>query len=393
MAQLAAVVAKNRRFTNDGGMVRDWCVAIGIVLGSVIAVAADEPPLVCFGNEPSWSLTLETPDTARLMLPDEPAAEYRGAETRIDVLRQRVWRGQPSGGAGGDLVAFLRDAACSDGMSDETHPVAASVSLPDGRLLAGCCRIASAPTPVPPPSAAAPSTAPAAIEGPVWRLTHLRGLDEQALERLPNGVTVRFEGGRLQGFGGCNQVVGSYAIDADRVTLTALAATMMACPPPVMAVETAFKQAFSGVQRFNVADHRLTLTPESDADPMLVFVAAPPPRLEGVTWKVTGFNNGRRAVVSPLIGTTLSLAFQNGSIVGHAGCNSFRATYTREGNRLFVGPAAATRRICGQKGVMDQEREFLAALESATTWAIDRNVLDLHRADGERALIAGKSAK
>src|SRR5262249_61935291 len=121
--------------------------------------------------------------------------------------------------------------------------------------------------------------------------------------------------------------------------------------------------------------------------------APPPPRLEGIPWKVTGFNTGRQAVVSPLIGPPLPLSFSDGSIVGHAGCNRFRAAYSRDGNRLVVGPVAATRKFCAKKGVMQQEREFLAAIESATTWAIERNMLDLHRADGERVLQASKSAK
>ena len=52
-------------------------------------------------------------------------------------------------------------------------------------------------------------------------------------------------------------------------------------------------------------------------------------------------------------------------------------------------PAALARLI----GVIDeplmiQEREFLAALASAVTWSIDGNVLDMHRADGERAIWA-----
>jgi heat shock protein HslJ len=37
---------------------------------------------------------------------------------------------------------------------------------------------------------------------------------------------------------------------------------------------------------------------------------------------------------------------------------------------------------------MQQEREFLAAIESATKWAIERDMLDVHRADGERVLFA-----
>jgi heat shock protein HslJ len=37
---------------------------------------------------------------------------------------------------------------------------------------------------------------------------------------------------------------------------------------------------------------------------------------------------------------------------------------------------------------MAQEAAFLAALASAVTWRIDGNVLDMHRADFERAIWA-----
>jgi heat shock protein HslJ len=372
---------------------RTWSLAIGAVLASVVAVAAADPPLMCFGNEPSWGLTLDAPGVARLLLPDEPPAVYQGTEARLDPLRERVWRGRLAGGQGSDLVAFLRETGCSDSMSNVTHPVAARVSLPDGRFLAGCCRLVAAAAPAPPAAGAAPDAAPAALEGPLWRLTRLRGQDEQALAGLPTGITVRFDAGRVQGFGGCNQLVGSYTTEGDRLTLGQLAGTMMACEPAVMAIETAFMGALTGVLRYRVGEGRLELAAESETDPKLVFAAAPPPRFEGIAWEVTGFNNGRHAVVSPLVGTTLTVSFQAGSVEGHAGCNRFRATYTREGNRLAVGPAATTRMQCEGEGVMEQERQFLAALQSATTWAIDRDMLDLHRADGERVLLARTGVK
>jgi heat shock protein HslJ len=128
---------------------------------------------------------------------------------------------------------------------------------------------------------AAPRTAAATLEGSTWRMTHLRGQDEKTLAGLPNGVTIRFEGGRLQGFGGCNQLAGSYSIDRDRVTLGPLAGTMMACPQPAMEVETAFKKALTGALRFYVVEGRLTLASESDADPRLVFEAVPNPGSRG----------------------------------------------------------------------------------------------------------------
>jgi heat shock protein HslJ/uncharacterized membrane protein len=372
---------------------RRWSVAIGVVLASVLPAGAADPPLMCFGSEPSWGLALEQPGTAQFLLPDAPPAAYQGTDTRLEPLRERVWRGRLAGGAGSDLVAFLREAECSDGMSDVKHPVVARVSLPDGRFLAGCCRLVATGTPAPPPAGAGPGTASTTLEGSVWRLTHLRGQGAQALAGLPTGITVRFEAGQVQGFDGCNQLAGSYTIAGDRLILGQLAGTMMACEPPVTAIETAFRGAFTGTLRFSVAEGRLTLAAEADPDPTLFFAAAPPPRLEGIAWEVTGFNNGRQAVVSPLTGTTLTVSFQDGSVVGHAGCNSFRATYTREGTRLAVGRAATTRMHCDGEGVMEQERQFLAAVESATTWAIDRDMLDLHRADGERVLLARQSGK
>ena len=43
---------------------------------------------------------------------------------------------------------------------------------------------------------------------------------------------------------------------------------------------------------------------------------------------------------------------------------------------------------CSGEGVMQQEQEFLAALESATVWTVTGGMLDVHRADGERVLNA-----
>jgi putative lipoprotein len=89
-----------------------------------------------------------------------------------------------------------------------------------------------------------------------------------------------------------------------------------------------------------------------------------------------------------LSGTTLSVTFKGGRVEGFAGCNTFRATYTAEADRIVVGPAAVTRMTCGGDGVMQQERKFLSALQSATTWGFMGKLLDMHRADGERVLTA-----
>jgi heat shock protein HslJ len=125
----------------------------------------------------------------------------------------------------------------------------------------------------------------------------------------------------------------------------------------------------------------------------LTFRAEPAPSLAGLNWNVTGFNNGRQPVVGPVLAATLTLQFRDGTVQGSAGCNTCRAAFTGDGDRLVIGPAATTRKACAGEGVMQQEREFLAALGAATTWALHGGLLGVHRADGQRVLTASGSAK
>lgn len=227
----------------------------------------------------------------------------------------------------------------------------------------------------------------ATIEGPTWRLTDLRGLAPGTLPVGPRAITARLQGGRINGFSGCNQYFGSYSLKQDQLIIAPLGSSRMACDEASMQVESAVLRALAGTFRPILKDDRLTLM-SATGEAMLSFKAAPIPKLEGLRLNITGFNNGRQAVVSPLADTTLYISFSDGIVKGFGGCNTFRATYaTTDGNRIVVGPVAATRRVCPEKAVMQQEQEFLAALKSTTTWTISAALLDMHRADGERTLM------
>jgi heat shock protein HslJ len=185
----------------------------------------------------------------------------------------------------------------------------------------------------------------------------------------------------VRGFSGCNTFSGGYEVEGDRLELGQLASTMMACPEPGSSVEHAFQQAFAGTLEFGVDGGWLRV---GDS---LRFERETPPQLDGSAWKVTSYNNNRQAVVGVIGDSDVTMSFGNGEVTGSAGCNRFHATYATEGNRIRLGPAATTRRACDEP-LMTQEREFLAALASAVIWRIDGNVLDLHRADSERAIWA-----
>jgi heat shock protein HslJ len=347
--------------------------AFVFLLAPSAASLAAEPSLICFGNEPFWRLDLTEKGKARFSTPDSSPVDYRGAGNTLRPRNETVWRGRTAVPGGGELVALLRAGACSDGMSDTVHPYSVNVSLPDGRHYAGCCRVPDRPA------------ASATLEDSTWRLTRLPGRTLPAVQDKST-VTVSFEGGRVHGFSGCNQFMGSYALDGRRLVLGTLGGTMMACPEPAMSLEGHFLKALSGAFGVAVAGDTLTLTP-ADGGEALQFERAAAPRLEGVRWEVTGYNNGRQAVVSPKTGTRLTLKFQGGKVSGSSGCNRFRGAFTAEGTALKIGSLATTRKAC-EDAVMAQEREFLRALESATTWDVVRGMLDVHRPDGERVLTA-----
>lgn len=349
------------------------CVA-AVATGLAGVAVAGEQPLICFGNEPSWSVDLTEPGVARFSTPDQEAVVFQGTATRHAFLHETLWRGSPP--AGRDLVVWLQDSTCTDNMSGSKLPVTARVSSPDGRFLSGCCRVSATAR------AGNPMTS---LDGTAWQLKELPGTQSGALTKLPRPVAVRFESGRLSGFSGCNNFTGSYALEGDRVVIGPVASTQMACPEPGSTVEQAFHGALKGSWHIEVAGDELTA--KTDSGETLRFAREAPPQLTGVEWKVTSFNNDRHAVVGVIGESHLTLSFKDGQVSGSAGCNNFHGSYKAEGGKIQFGPLATTRRAC-EEPLMTQEREFLAALASAVSWKIDGNVLDMHRADGERAIWA-----
>jgi len=226
--------------------------------------------------------------------------------------------------------------------------------------------------------------APVKLEGTTWQLTKLPGHEPADLAALPRRATLRLAQGRVTGFTGCNVLTGTYTTHGASVTLK-LANTLMACPEPQSGIERTFLDLLNGPLSHAVTDDRFTLTTASGA--VLEFEPEPTLTLEGRTWNVREYNNGRQAVVSLLPDTRLTLAFEKGTVSGEAGCNTFRAPFKVQGNRITIGPAATTRKACAD-AVMTQEHEFLTALQSVSRFAIEGGILDMHRADDERALSA-----
>jgi len=72
-----------------------------------------------------------------------------------------------------------------------------------------------------------------------------------------------------------------------------------------------------------------------------------------------------------------------GDVGGRGGCNTYRGSYTLEGDSLTFGPLAATRMACPEPQ-MDAENRFLAALGDVAAYDYDAasGALALLDADG-----------
>jgi heat shock protein HslJ len=225
------------------------------------------------------------------------------------------------------------------------------------------------------------------LNNTAWTLSSLAG------RTLPGGSTptMQFEGGRVQGSDGCNRYSAPYTAADGRFQLGSPGvSTQMACPEPITRLAGDFNAALAKARAYRIDGTSLVLL---DAAGAAVATFAPQATgLAGTAWEVTGYNNGRQAVVSVMTGTRLTMEFMpDGKLRGSAGCNSFVGSYTSSGSNLTIGSVAATRKACLEpEGTMAQEAAFLRALETVATARREGERLELRTASG--ALAATLSA-
>ena len=221
------------------------------------------------------------------------------------------------------------------------------------------------------------------LTGKVWALSELRGAP-----LVPGtSISAQFTSeGKVSGSAGCNRYSGSYTVSGKDISISApLASTMMMCESAVMEQESAYLKTLEEVKTFNVKGDLLTLA-GADKTNSAVYKAQSQD-LAGTNWEVIGYNNGKQAVTSVIAGTAITASFgKDGTLSGSAGCNNYGGPYKVSGIQITIGPLASTKMFCSDPaGVMDQEAQFLAALQSAATYQIEGNVLELRTKDGALA--------
>lgn len=176
---------------------------------------ADSSAWLALGTEPFWALEI-TP--ARI--------NYRPAEGRPVVIANPGARPSFNGEryVTPQITVDVTHAPCSDGMSDRRYADSVMVEV-GGRTLRGC---------------GGPVLPPASLDRTNWRIISING--NAVTGEQP--ATLRFASGRVTGSAGCNQLSGNFLSDGNRLTVSQMAATRMACAPDLMARENALLQIF-----------------------------------------------------------------------------------------------------------------------------------------------------
>jgi heat shock protein HslJ len=220
------------------------------------------------------------------------------------------------------------------------------------------------------------------IVGPTWIL------DRASIDQLAPGapddarVDAVFDAERVAGTSGCNRYGGAYTVDGATLAFGDLLSTEMACDEPLMTLEAAFVAALGGVRSFEADSSTLALRGDGIELRFEAEAPAEPEPLVGTTWILGSLGGDGDTVSSPLAGTEVTLELRDdGSASGNAGCNTFRTSYTLDGDALSFEPAATTRKACADD-VMAQEAQVLAALEATATYATDGAELTLRDDDG-----------
>jgi heat shock protein HslJ len=224
-----------------------------------------------------------------------------------------------------------------------------------------------------------------ALTGKVWALTELMGKPPVT----GTGISAQFTAdGKVSGSAGCNRYNGTYTVSGSNITFSSpMATTMMMCEQAAMDQESAYLKALGEAKTFAVKGDQLTLSGGDGAK--LAVYQAQSQGLAGTNWEATVYNNGKQAVVGVLEGTTLTASFgKDGTLSGNGGCNQYTGPYKLDGNQITIGPLASTMKACSDPaGVMEQEAQFTAALQSAATYQIEGNVLELRTKDDALAAI------
>ncbi|HEX6682903.1 MAG TPA: META domain-containing protein [Candidatus Limnocylindrales bacterium] len=190
------------------------------------------------------------------------------------------------------------------------------------------------------------------------------------------------EKGKITANAGCNHLFGEVVFEGDRMKVSDMGGTDMACEQALMAQDqwlTGFLQ--TGPRNVLFGDE-LTLTGDGAVLKLVDRkVVEPDQSLLGTRWVVESVITGQSAGSVPA-GAEAFLEFDGDRVVGNTGCNSLNGQALHGPGKVVISDIVTTKKACG--GDIDAlEAAVLAALEGQVTVKVDADRLELLNANGK----------
>ena len=232
---------------------------------------------------------------------------------------------------------------------------------------------------------------PSDLLGTAWQLISMDG-------RAPvegSTITLVFhDEHRLSGDAGCREYVAVYEADGDDLDLRYAAMLGSACAEEELREQAgAYSTMLEGVAHYRLGEGQLEiLTIRGET---LIFEPLPEEAqtaLEGPTWSLLAFVDLNPVEEMPaplplpvdlLAGTEITLALEDGTAQGSAGCNTYQAAYILDSTSIAFEDLAFTEMGClTPEGVLEQEGRYLDLLRDMTIYHVYGGQLWLETDDG-----------
>ena len=109
----------------------------------------------------------------------------------------------------------------------------------------------------------------------------------------------------------------------------------------------------------------------------------------GREYVLISYRDAAGGLASPLTGTRITVLLgAGGELSGDGGCNTYSSTYQLNGDQLTIDPIAGTEKFCGEPiGIMDQEVQYLSAVQTAATYTLEGGLLTLLDGAGNQVAV------
>jgi heat shock protein HslJ len=252
-------------------------------------------------------------------------------------------------------------------------------------ILSGCFQS----TPESPQQAVEEKVSQLSLAGTAWRVESFGGPNDTIPVLPDTPLTVNYLVERYAGSGGCNWYVGVYTTDGSSLRMETPATTSLICEPAgIMQQEGTFMSSLLNTTEYKMEGNKL-LAYTVENQQLLTLVPAQPSPFEGTTWDLKLIYTGKEwRPVIPL--STVTAQFEGDQMSGSGGCNTYKATVTREDEALTISNLSSAEKACTDPvGVMDQETKYLSMLSSVTGYQAAGHALALVDADGQAILLFG----